>query len=161
MLETRPNALPGLVNAQASEAPVINIAGSAESANLGRGAMQEFDQVGIAAPVTKGAWNVPAPARIPEYVALAFRTALSGRQGPVHLTIPHDFQEAEVDDAEVARYAPSEYGTAQQLRVLGDPAQVDRAIEILNSAQRPVIFAGSSGVRETVSPTSSPSTSHW
>ena len=138
------NALPGLANALGSEAPVINIAGSAESPNLGRGAMQEFDQVGIAAPVTKGAWNVPSPARIPEYVALAFRTALSGRQGPVHLTIPHDFQEAEVDDAEVARYAPTEYGTPQKLRVPGDPAQVERAIEILNSAQRPVIFAGSS-----------------
>jgi acetolactate synthase-1/2/3 large subunit len=145
MLSTTPghaNAIPGLANAQHSEAPVINIAGSADSSNIGRGAMQEFDQVGVATAVTKGAWTVPAPARIPEYVALAFRTALSGRQGPVHLTIPHDFQEAEVDDAEAARYAPNEYGTP--LRVLGDPAQVERAIEILNSAQRPVIFAGSS-----------------
>lgn len=136
------NALPGLANAQNSEAPVVNIAGSAESPNLGRGAMQEFDQVGIAAPVTKGAWNVPSAARIPEYVALAFRTALSGRQGPVHLTIPHDFQMAEVDDAEAARYAPNEYGTP--LTVLGDPAQIERAIDILHAAQRPAIFAGSS-----------------
>jgi acetolactate synthase-1/2/3 large subunit len=135
------NALPGLANAVNSEAPVINLAGSGESPNIGRGAMQEFDQVGIAAPVTKGAWNVPSPERIPEYVALAFRTALSGRQGPVHLTIPHDFQMAEVDDAEVARYAPSEHGSST--RVLGDPEQVERAIDILNSAQRPVIFAGS------------------
>ena len=145
MLSTTPghaNAIPGLANAQHSEAPVINIAGSADSSNIGRGAMQEFDQVGLAAAVTKGAWEVPRPARIPEYVALAFRTALSGRQGPVHLTIPHDFQEAEVDDTEVARYAPNEYGTP--LTVMGDPAQVERAIEILNSAQRPVIFAGSS-----------------
>jgi acetolactate synthase-1/2/3 large subunit len=135
------NALPGLANAVNSEAPVINLAGSGESPNIGRGAMQEFDQVGIASPVTKGAWNVPSPERIPEYVALAFRTALSGRQGPVHLTIPHDFQMADVDDAEVARYAPSEHGSST--RVLGDPEQVERAIDILNSAQRPVIFAGS------------------
>lgn len=145
MLSTTPghaNALPALANAMHSEAPIINIAGSAESANIGRGAMQEFDQVGAAKPITKGAWDVPSPARIPEYVALAFRTALSGRQGPVHLTIPHDFQGAEVDDAEVARYAPREYGTP--LQVLGDPAQIDRAIDVLNSAERPVIFAGSS-----------------
>ncbi|MDP6667457.1 MAG: thiamine pyrophosphate-binding protein [Dehalococcoidia bacterium] len=145
MLSTTPghaNAIPGLANALHSEAPVINIAGSAESPNLGRGAMQEFDQVGVAAPVTKGAWNVPSAARIPEFIALAFRTALSGRQGPVHLSIPHDFQEAEVDDAEAARYAPNEYGTP--LAVLGDPAQVERAVDILNSAQRPMIFAGSS-----------------
>ncbi|HJP28613.1 MAG TPA: thiamine pyrophosphate-binding protein, partial [Dehalococcoidia bacterium] len=104
--------------------------------------MQEFDQIGATKPITKGAWDVPSPARIPEYVALAFRTALSGRQGPVHLTIPHDFQMTEVDDAEVARYAPNEYGTPMQ--VLGDPAQIDRAIDVLNSAKRPVIFAGSS-----------------
>ena len=145
MLSTTPghaNAIPGLANAQHSEAPVINIAGSADSSNLGRGAMQEFDQVGVAAAVTKGAWEVPSPARIPEYIALAFRTALGGRQGPVHLTIPHDFQEAEVDDAEAARYAPSEYRTP--LTVMGDPVQVERAIGMLNSAERPVIFAGSS-----------------
>ena len=145
MLSTTPghaNALPGLANAMHSEAPIINIAGSAESPNMGRGAMQEFDQVGAARHITKGAWDVPSPARIPEYVALAFRTALSGRQGPVHLTIPHDFQMAEVDDAEAARYAPNEYGTP--LQVLGDPAQIERAIDVLNSAERPVIFAGSS-----------------
>ncbi|HJP27577.1 MAG TPA: thiamine pyrophosphate-binding protein, partial [Dehalococcoidia bacterium] len=83
MLSTTPghaNALPGLANAMHSEAPVINISGSAESINMGRGAMQEFDQIGAAKPITKGAWDVPSPARIPEYVALAFRTALSGRQ---------------------------------------------------------------------------------
>jgi len=145
MLSTTPghaNALPALANAIHSEAPVINIAGSAESPNIGRGAMQEFDQINVAKPITKGAWEVPSPARIPEYVALAFRMALSGRQGPVHLTIPHDFQMAEVEDAEATRYAPSEYVTP--LQVLGDTAQVEKAVDLLNSAQRPMIFAGSS-----------------
>lgn len=145
MLSTTPghaNTVPALANAMHSEAPLINIAGSAESANIGRGAMQEFDQVGVAEPVTKCAWSVPSPARIPEYVALAFRTALSGRQGPVHLTIPHDFQAAEVDDAEVARYAPNEHVTS--LRVLGEPVQIERAVALLNSSERPIIFAGSS-----------------
>ena len=145
MLSTTPghaNALPALANAIHSEAPVINIAGSAESPNLGRGAMQEFDQINAVKPITKGAWEVPSSSRIPEYVALAFRTALSGRQGPVHLTIPHDFQMAEVDDAEVARYTPSEYGISSL--VLSDPDQVEKAIDLLSTAQRPMIFAGSS-----------------
>ena len=145
MLSTTPghaNALPALANAIHSEAPVINIAGSAESPNLGRGAMQEFDQINAAKPITKGAWEVPSSSRIPEYVALAFRTALSGRQGPVHLTIPHDFQMAEVDDAEIARYTPSEYGISSL--VLSDPDQVEKAIDLLSTAQRPMIFAGSS-----------------
>ena len=143
VLSTTPghaNAVPGLANAMHSEAPVINIAGSADSGNLGRGAMQEFDQLGVAAPVTKGAWQIPSPARIPEYVALAVRTAMDGRRGPVHLTLPHDFQSAEVDSASAHRYAPSEYSGPRL--TAGDQAQVERAINLLNSAERPVIFAG-------------------
>ena len=136
------NAVPALANAFHSEAPVVNIAGSADSPNLGRGAMQEIDQVGIARPVTKGAWEVPSPERIPEYVALAFRTALSGRQGPVHLTIPHDYQSAEVDSSDFERYAPNEYSVPS--KVLADPERISQAVQILNSAERPLIMAGSS-----------------
>ncbi len=143
VLSTTPghaNAVPGLANAMHSEAPVINIAGSADSGNLGRGAMQEFDQVGVAAPVTKGAWQIPSPDRIPEYVALAVRTAMDGRRGPVHLTLPHDFQSAEVDSGSAQRYAPSEYSGPRL--TAGDQGQVERAIDLLHSAERPVIFAG-------------------
>ncbi len=136
------NAVPALANALHSEAPVVNIAGSADSPNLGRGAMQEIDQVGIARPVTKGAWQVPSPERIPEYVALAFRTALSGRQGPVHLTIPHDYQSATVDVSDFERYAPREYSAPT--RVMADTARIRRAVRLLNSAERPLIMAGSS-----------------
>ncbi len=136
------NTIPALANAIHSEAPVVNISGSADSSNLGRGAMQEFDQVGVAAPVTKGAWEVPSPERIPEYVALAFRTALSGRQGPVHLTIPHDFQSAEVDESAAERYAPREHSLPR--KVLGDPAQIAQAVELLRNASHPIIIAGSS-----------------
>ncbi|GIT58586.1 MAG: hypothetical protein Ct9H300mP19_05340 [Dehalococcoidia bacterium] len=49
---------------------------------------------------------------------------------------------AEVDDAEVARYTPSEYGISSL--VLADPDQVEKAIDLLSTAQRPMIFAGSS-----------------
>ncbi len=136
------NAVPALANALHSEAPVVNIAGSADSPNLGRGAMQEIDQVGIAKPVTKGAWEVPSPERIPEYVALAFRTALSGRQGPVHLTIPHDYQSATVDASDFERYAPGEYSAPA--KVMADPARIQQAVRLLNSAERPLIMAGSS-----------------
>ena len=104
--------------------------------------MQEFDQVGIAAPVTKGAWQVPSPERIPEYVSLAFRTALSGRRGPVHLTIPHDFQSAQVDIAEYERYAPTEYGRSTSVRA-GDDA-ISAALDVMASASRPLFMAGSS-----------------
>lgn len=134
------NTIPGLANAMHSNAPIVNIAGSAESRNLGRGAMQEFDQVGVATPVTKGAWQIPSAERIPEYIALAFRLAKEGRQGPVHLTIPTDLQEAEVDEDAALRYEPSEYGWPR--KVAGDAAQVQKAVELLRSAEKPVILAG-------------------
>jgi len=135
------NTIPALANAVHSEAPIINISGSADSLNLGRGAMQEFDQVGVAKAVTKGAWQVPSPERIPEYISLAFRTALNGRQGPVHLTIPHDFQSAEVDEKHLHRYSINSFGLPRN--VSGDKNQILEAVDILNKAERPLIFAGS------------------
>ena len=138
------NAVPGLANAMHSEAPIINISGSADSLNLGRGAMQEFDQVGVARPITKGAWHVPSPERIPEFISLAFRTALSGRQGPVHLTIPHDFQSAKVDEKDLYRYSTNSFGVPRDVR--GDSNQIVEAVSILNNAERPLIFAGSTAL---------------
>ncbi len=128
------NAIPGLTMAQSMESPVINIVGCAEQDRLGQGAGQEIDQLGMAAPVTKGAWFVPDPYRIPDFFARAFRTALTGRRGPVHLTIPIDVQQAEVDERRVRFYRPQEYRPTGQ--VLGDPASVREAIELLQIAQR-------------------------
>ena len=134
------NAIPGLTMAHHMESPVINIVGSAEQDRLGQGAAQEIDQVGMARPVTKGAWLVPAPYRIPDFMARAFRTALTGRRGPVHLTIPLDVQEAMVDPAKVRFSRPEEYRPTGQ--VFGDPDRVTAAVELLLGAERPMIVAG-------------------
>ena len=53
------NAIPGLTNAMHTEGPVISIAGCADTHDLGRGAQQEIDQVGMAAPMCKGSFMVP------------------------------------------------------------------------------------------------------
>ena len=134
------NAIPGLTLASHMESPVVNISGCADQSLLGKGAPQEIDQVGMARPVTKGSWLLSDPHRIPEYLARAFRTAYSGRRGPVHLTIPIDVQQAVVDDGDVSLYDASEYRATGQS--LGDPARVRQAIELLQRARRPVIIAG-------------------
>ena len=103
------NAIPGLVNALSSESPVLNIAGSADLRNAHRGVMQEIDQVGMARPVTKGAWMVHDARRIPDMVATAVRTAFEGRRGPVHLTVPVDVQTQRVEESEVRYYASTTY----------------------------------------------------
>ncbi|MCY3544040.1 MAG: thiamine pyrophosphate-binding protein [Chloroflexi bacterium] len=135
------NAIPGLANAQHSESPLLSISGSAELAELGRGAMQEIDQVGMARPVCKSAWMVTDTRRIPDMIAHALRVAYSGRRGPVHLTIPVDIQQNIVSEDEVALYAPNEYrgiGAAQ-----ASQADIEQAIAILHAAERPLIVAGS------------------
>ena len=136
------NGVAGLANAMHSEAPVINIAGSADSTNIGRGAMQEFDQVGIAKPVTKGAWVIPSVERIPEYISLAFRTAMEGKRGPVHLTIPHDLQEQSVDSEVFERFKYSFIDNNEDWLSYPSPNQIDKSLELLSKAKKPIIIAG-------------------
>ena len=134
------NAIPGLTLAAHVESPVVNISGCAAQDRLGQGAVQEIDQVSMAKPVTKGAWLVSDPYRIPDLFARAFRTALSGRRGPVHLTIPVDVQEAEVDEARVRSFRPDEYRPSGQ--TFGDPSRISEAVRLLNGAERPAVVAG-------------------
>ena len=136
------NAVAGLANAMHSEAPVINIAGSADSSNIGRGAMQEFDQIGIAKPVTKGAWEIPSVERIPEFISLAFRTAMEGKRGPVHLTIPHDLQEQSVDSEVFERYKNSYIDNNEDWLSYPSPNQIDKSLELLSKAKKPIVIAG-------------------
>ncbi len=134
------NAIPGLAFAQHMESPVVNILGSAAQDRLGQGvSAQELDQIGMAKPVTKGARFISDPYRIPEIFARAFSTALAGRRGPVHLTIPVDVQAAELEEARVHSPSPGSYHGGQ---ALGDPRLVREALELLHSARCPMIVAG-------------------
>jgi acetolactate synthase-1/2/3 large subunit len=135
------NAIPGLANAMHSESPLLSISGSAELQELGRGAMQEIDQTGMARPTTKGAWMVTDPRRIPDMIAHALRVAYSGRRGPVHLTIPVDIQQQEVSADDVTFYQPSEYRSTAPAPAPDD--QVRDAVDLLRTASRPLIIAGS------------------
>jgi acetolactate synthase I/II/III large subunit len=135
------NAIPGLTNAMHSEAPVISIAGCADSHDLGRGAQQEIDQVAMAGPICKSSVMVNDIRRIPEFIARAMRLAFSGRRGPVHLTIPIDLQEQSIDENEVPIDASGE--SRGQAIALAHPALVTQALELLRQAQRPLAIAGS------------------
>ncbi len=133
------NAISALPNIYTSESPVIFISGASELSEKGMYGFQEVDQVEMAAPVSKGAWLVHDRRRIPDFVATAFRTALSGRPGPVHLTIPIDLQEQECGEDELPRYRPAEY--RNRGRSQGDSSLVHEAIEALNLSERPVVVA--------------------
>ena len=135
------NAIPGLTNAMHSEAPVVSIAGCADGRDLGRGAQQEIDQVGMAGPVCKSSMMIHDIRRIPEFIARATRLAFSGRRGPVHLTIPIDLQEQSVDEDEVVFSAADP--NRGKATILAEPALVQQTIELLRHAQKPLLIAGS------------------
>jgi acetolactate synthase-1/2/3 large subunit len=82
-------------------------------------------------------------------VATAFRTAMSGRPGPVHLTLPIDIQEQEISEDELPQYLPQEYRTMG--RSQADPLLIDEAASILGQAQKPVIIVGNPG-RYSITP---------
>ena len=134
------NAISALPAIYTSESPVIFVAGCAELPEKGMSTFQEVDQIGMTTPVTKGSWLVHDKGRIPEFVATAFRTATTGRPGPVHLTLPIDLQEQEISEEELPRFLPQEY--RHQGRPQGDPDLVQEAASLLAQATRPVIIAG-------------------
>ena len=134
------NAISGLPAIYTSETPVIFVAGAAELPEKGMTTFQEIDQTAMAAPVSKGSWLIHDKRRIPEYVATAFRTAMSGRPGPVHLTLPIDIQEQPVSEEELPPYLPREYRNMG--RAQGDASLIEEAASLLRQAQRPVIVVG-------------------
>ncbi len=136
------NAIPGMANALHSESPMLSIGGSAEAAELGMGANQEIDQVSLAGAVTKGSWLIPDARRIPDMIAMAVRTAYSGRRGPVHLTIPLDVQEQRVSEGDFRYYAAAAHGLGGQVRA--SEAQISEAVSLLHAAERPLIIAAAS-----------------
>lgn len=133
------NAVTGLANAWADAAPIIAIGGSAPMRATTLDSFQEMDQVAMMKPVVKAAYRVDIASRIPEYISLAFREAMDGKKGPVYLDLPGDILSAKVDEEKL--YWPTNYRV--DARPAGDPALVKRAVELLATAQRPIIVTGS------------------
>jgi acetolactate synthase I/II/III large subunit len=134
------NAILGLATASFADSPVIGISAHSELGGRDRLALQELDQVGLVKPITKWARLVTQPERIPEYLSAAFRHALAGRPGPVHLSLPGDLIDSRVDELEVRFPPPNE--SRSQGRPHADPRLIERALDLLASAERPAAMAG-------------------
>ena len=133
------NALTGLANAFANGSPMVCLAGSATLRGQDTGEVEALDQLELVRPVTKWARRVYHLDRIPEYVAMAFRHARSGRPGPVYLEIPIDTAHSDVSASDVT-FPPL---LVPDQRPGPSAALVARAAELLAHAERPAIVAGS------------------
>src|SRR3989454_315754 len=92
------DAVTGVANAYAARSPLLLVGGAAPLGLRGLGALQETEQLALLRPITKGAWSVAETRQIPEVLATAIRTALSGRPGPVFVEIPVDLLMTTVED---------------------------------------------------------------
>src|SRR5881394_859872 len=93
------NAVSALYTALAAESAVVLLSGHAPTSELGKGAFQEMAQAEMAAPACKASWTVMSAQSLGDDLARAMRVAKSGRPGPVHLSLPSDLLEGELDAA--------------------------------------------------------------
>ena len=133
------NMITGTANAAVSNSPIICISGHAAIGENDTGALQDMNQIDVIKPLTKMARTVFQTERIPDYMAMAFRHALAGRPGPVYLEIPIDVFFNQVDDSNIEM--PQDYRTSAG--PAGDPNEIDKALSLLNGAERPVLVVGS------------------
>src|SRR5437879_2307461 len=134
------NALPGLAESNAAGVPVVVMAGRTGLGLRHRGAVQDLDQLGAVAPVTKWRAECLDTARIPEYVDEAVHQARSGAPGVAYLEIPQDVFGATAQAPE--RPCPVGHGE-EPARSVPVAQDLERAVELLRSAERPVVLAGS------------------
>ncbi len=126
----------GLYSAQADSIPILCITGQAPRARLHKEDFQAVDIASIAKPVTKWATTVMEPAQVPRAFQQAFHLMRSGRPGPVLIDLPFDVQMAEIE-FDIDTYEP-----LSVYKPTASKKQIEKAMEMLNEAERPLIVAG-------------------
>ena len=126
----------GLYSAQADSIPILCITGQAPRARLYKEDFQAVDIESISKPVTKWSVTVREPAQVPRAFQQAFHLMRSGRPGPVLIDLPFDVQIAEIE-FDIDTYEPLPVYKPKATR-----AQIEKAMAMLNDAERPLIIAG-------------------
>ncbi|MGJ8572251.1 MAG: thiamine pyrophosphate-binding protein [Hoeflea sp.] len=131
------NAMGPLFSARQSESPVLLLTGDSPRGQDGKGAFQEFDQVPMTAPLTKMSMRAESAATLGDTVALAIRTALSGRPGPVHVALPFDVVEANTGGVRL----PTAASMLREHHAL-DEKDLAQVLEALTDAKAPLVLCG-------------------
>lgn len=126
----------GLYSASADSIPILCITGQAPRARLHKEDFQAVDITSIVKPVTKWATTVLEPGQVPYAFQKAFYEMRSGRPGPVLIDLPFDVQMAEIE-FDIDAYEP-----LPLIKPAATRAQAEKAISLLNAAERPLIVAG-------------------
>lgn len=138
------NTMTGLADALLDSSAMVVICGGVPSFYSGTDALQELgthhddEQFEIFKPVSKRVWKVAHARQLPHVIARAFNYALTGNPGPVVVHVPLDFYSQRLD------YDVKSVGAHRitSSRVLADPQEVARALNLLLEARQPLIFVG-------------------
>jgi len=130
------NMVTGLYTALADSVPILTITGQVPIDQLDREGFQAVDIAGIVRPVVKKSYLVSQAAQLPWVFREAFQIMRSGRPGPVHIDLPVDVQQ------QLISYDPGADGPLPVHRQAPHPVAVERAINLLLSAERPLLMPG-------------------
>ncbi len=132
------NAVTGLTDALMDSIPIVVLTGQVPTFMIGTDAFQEADTVGITRPCTKHNWLVRETDALGDVIHQAFHVAKNGRPGPVLVDIPKDVQFAN------GTYVPPKSAKTRhyQPRIKGDEMQITRLVEMIEKAERPIIYSG-------------------
>ena len=134
------NLVTGIATAYMDSIPIVALTGQVPTALLGNDAFQESDITGITMPITKHNYLVKNAADIDRVVKEAFYIAGTGRPGPVLIDLPKDVSTGEVDEASSPPAAISLRG--YQPTYEGHVRQIDKALDLIAEAERPLVYAG-------------------
>lgn len=137
------NLVTGIATAYLDSIPVVAITANVANPLIGRDTFQEVDICGITMPITKHNFFVKHVEDLAPTIRKAFKIALSGRPGPVLIDIPKDVTAA------VCEYVPE---PAQEPAPAPQPVEgtFDRALELIRSAKKPLIYVGGGTVLSDV-----------
>ena len=137
------NLVTGIATAYMDSVPIVAITCNVANAMIGRDSFQEIDITGITMPITKHNFLVKHVEDLAESIRRAFRIAMSGRKGPVLIDIPKDVTSA------ICEYEPQPAQVPEEIPL--PPAEpVERALELLKNAKKPLIYAGGGTVSSDV-----------
>jgi acetolactate synthase-1/2/3 large subunit len=131
------NAVTGLADALCDSVPLVCLTGQVPTHLIGNDAFQEADITGITRPCTKHNYLVKDVADLARTVHEAFHVARSGRPGPVLVDLPKDVVQAKGE-----YQPPSKVKSKYKPQVKGDLKAIEKAVELIAHAKRPVFYVG-------------------
>ena len=136
------NAVPAMMEAWGERSPVIFVTGSSTLKRQGSGGFKEIDDVSIAAPLTKYSASVTDGSRIPEFVDRAFKIALSGYPGPVHLSVPVDIMFSSFEEDSQRDERPFVRKAESPPKAWPEPQRLQSILEEFEKSKKPMLIGG-------------------